>query len=82
MDITNPTKSCRESGRIYAEALVEACGTVDPANVLTDTDDYPEIVKKVEQAEFIVGWFHGVAEACGVVVDVCWEASAPGGEPG
>lgn len=65
----------RESAQLYAEGLIEACAPkgIDPVKVLTDTDDYPQIVKKVEQVEYIVGWFNGVAEAHGILVETLWD---------
>jgi hypothetical protein len=80
-------RATRESGSIYAGGLVHACElaaaaatgrkkgkAIDPAKVLTDTDDYPEVTQGIEQAEFLVGWFHGVADALGLQVETLWEA--------
>ena len=54
------------SARDYVPALLEACGDdVAPVDLLLDTAAYPKILRRVEMAEFIVGWFHGVSEACG-----------------
>lgn len=54
------------SARDYVPALTEACGDdVAPVDLLLETAAYPKILRRVEMAEFIVGWFHGVAEAVG-----------------
>jgi hypothetical protein len=73
-------RTATESGEIYATALSEACekaGGADPVKVLTDTDDYPQVVKHVDMAEYIVGWFWGVAESLGVLPETLWEKLAP-----
>jgi hypothetical protein len=77
-------RTTRESGECYAEALVEACskaGVADPVKVLTDTDDYPQVTREVEMAEFLVGWFHGVADSLGVQLEALWEAVAGDAQP-
>ena len=84
------SRSARESGAIYAAALTQACQlaaaqatgkasgrVIDPLKVLTDTDDYPQVTKDVDQAEFLVGWFHGVSDALGIQIETLWETIAP-----
>ncbi len=73
------TRTAQDSAADYVDALIEACQTagVDPVRVLIDTDAYPQVTKQIEMAEFLVGWFHGVAEAIGVHVESLWEALAP-----
>lgn len=68
-------RSILDSLPIYGEAHLEACrqaGVADPVKALTDTDEYPRLLK-IPQAEWNVGWFAGVAEAHGVLVEVLWE---------
>jgi DNA (cytosine-5)-methyltransferase 1 len=67
---------CAESLKIYAAGIMQACeeaGGVDPIELLTETDRFPQIVKALETVEFICGWFAGVAEAHGVHVEALWE---------
>lgn len=63
-----------EDGREYAEALIEACAPsgTDPVLVLSDTESHRRIVKGVEMAEFLVGWFHGSATVLGVTLRELW----------
>ncbi|MBT8453003.1 MAG: hypothetical protein KJO40_13625 [Deltaproteobacteria bacterium] len=73
-------RTTRDSGECYATALAEACqqaGGVDPVKVLTDTEDYPQVTREIEMAEFLVGWFHGVSEALGTLPETLWDAVAP-----
>lgn len=53
------------SARDYVPALIEACGNLNPIEVLLETAHYQAVLDRLEMAEFIVGWFHGVAEAAG-----------------
>ena len=53
------------SARDYVPALIEACGNLNPIEVLLETAHYQAVLDRLDMAEFIVGWFHGVAEAAG-----------------
>lgn len=59
------SKTARKSARDYVPALLEACelGDVDPVDFLTDTAEHEEVSASIDMSEFLVGWFHGVAEA-------------------
>lgn len=53
------------SARDYVPALIEACGNLNPIEVLLETAHYQAVLDRLDMAEFVVGWFHGVAEAAG-----------------
>ncbi len=68
----------RDSARIYAEALIEACEKVGafPRRALTDADDYPKLVK-IEDVEYSIGWLNGCAEAHELSVGAFWDRLLP-----
>jgi len=70
------------SARIYVKALLEACEKLNttPNDLLTETAAVPK-VESIDEIEFLVGWFHGVAEQCGVKVVVLWRELAPAPAP-
>lgn len=75
------TPEVLESAQLYAAALVQACEEssedVTPIDYLVDTDEYPDTARHIDMGEWIVGWFHGLAEAQGVLPEVLWDAVAP-----
>lgn len=75
------TPTVLESAQLYAAALVQACEEsaedVTPIDYLVDTDEYPDTAAHIDMGEWIVGWFHGVAEAHGVLPEVLWDAVSP-----
>ena len=73
---TTLPRTARDSLADYGPALREACeqaGGVDPVLVLTDTDQYPQVTEGIPMAEFLVGWFHGLADAMGLQVEAVWD---------
>lgn len=67
----------QESAQVYAAGLIEACAAkADPLEVITESDRFPQITKGSE-VEYMIGWFHGVAETLGVHVEVLWAEFAP-----
>jgi hypothetical protein len=63
----------KKSAPDYVKALLEAAAKLkaDPIKILTETAEVPKI-KTIDMVEFLVGWFHGVAEAQGVKVERLW----------
>lgn len=72
------TPFAAKTALIYSEALLEACAKhgVDPVKLLVDTADYPKVAR-LEMVEFMVGWFHGVAEAYGALAEQLWAQVCP-----
>lgn len=63
----------RISARIYCDALLEACAKVkaDPLRALTETDEFPRLMK-MSGVEFAIGWLHGCAESHEITVEALW----------
>lgn len=72
----------RKSSRDYVKALLEASAKlrVDPIRLLKDTAEVPK-ASSIDMLEFLVGWFHGVAEANGMTVEGLWAKCYPEGAP-
>ena len=62
----------------YAAALLEACQQAkvsDPVDALINTDYYPKL-QKIICVEWIIGWFHGVAESHNLELAEIWDLVA------
>jgi hypothetical protein len=73
------SKTARKSAKDYVPALLEACakgGGADPVAVLEETASYPKVVKHIDMAEFLVGFFHGLADQLEVDVGAVWRELA------
>lgn len=71
-------KTTRDAAIDYADAITDACkiAKVDPIKALTDTDEYPKLLKR-EMVEFSIGWFRGLADVMGVTIEAAWAELAP-----
>jgi hypothetical protein len=71
-------KTTRDAATDYADAIIDACklAKVAPIKALTDTDEYPKLLKR-EMVEFSIGWFRGIADVIGVTIEEAWAELAP-----
>lgn len=64
-----------DSARVYSTALLDIFRDLkidNPILAMNDTDAFPRLMAR-SSAEWMIGWFHGVAEVNGVTVDKLWE---------